>query len=706
MRQSKLVTALLGGLLFLSLGLAACSDSESSSPGTVCTSGETTDCIQGDGMPGQKVCVQGAWSGCRASFCEVGATRTCTTACNTEGRATCNEERSWGACQPPTDGCNGVDDDCDGQTDEDQATKPCLCGAATGTATCVAGEWGPCSAGAPGAPELCDNLDNDCDGQVDEDVTRSCQSLCGEGRQTCEYGEWGACSTPEPRAETCNGQDDDCDGETDEDLGTQTCGLGECLQELPQCADGEAVECDPFAGSEEEVCDLLDNDCDGETDEDLDDCCDPGDMEECSTNVGVCEKGTRTCGDDGQWEACTGVLPAAEICDGLDNDCDGTADENNPGGGVACGIDTGECQQGTTTCTAGELICRDEIVPTVEICDGKDNDCDGAVDEDNPGGGVACGIDTGECQRGVTKCTAAKLICENEIKPTAEVCDGLDNDCNDKIDDGVPGIGDLCGTDEGECRIGVLTCTEGQTVCVNEIPPTDEICDGLDNDCDGQIDVGFPGQGEACGVDTGECQAGVKACIDGKPVCDGEIASVAETCDAKDNDCDGKVDQGLNADIFEANDTCPLARDLGLANENGLAVTASATLYKGDLSVDGDWYKVVATEAQHLVWCGDNPLDLVPQCYWVEVTLTGAPGQDQDLCYAAGDCEGSQGQDCLDGATPNKSLALTWFGTYLLNDSKTLYFQVKGAQSCQPYGLSIQMFGTCPDANGLCPWEE
>jgi uncharacterized protein (TIGR03382 family) len=65
------------------------------------------------------------------------------------------------------------------------------------------------------ADELCDGIDNDCDGQVDEDLVRDCTNACGGGSETCSAGAWGECTAPVSSPETCDGEDNDCDGQVD-----------------------------------------------------------------------------------------------------------------------------------------------------------------------------------------------------------------------------------------------------------------------------------------------------------------------------------------------------------------------------------------------------------------------------------------------------------------------------------------------------------
>ncbi len=442
-------------------------------------------------------------------------------ACGDDGAAVCDAA----VIEPSEELCDGIDNNCDGTIDDGFNVGDACSG---GVGTCASEGVISCSedgtaslcdavAGEPSA-ELCDGLDNDCDGDSDEDFNLgdACESGVGAclsaGVNAC--GEDGAviCDAPviEPTEELCDGIDNNCDGDADETFNVgEACeaGIGACLaQGALACTDDGGIACNAVPGApSEELCDGIDNNCDGDTDE--------------SYNVGsACRNGVGACVAEGQFAcqndgtaACNAVPgdPSEELCDGIDNNCDGDTDEPFNVGG--------ECSNGVGACeAAGAIAClRDGTAacnavpgdPTEERCDGVDNNCDGDTDEPFNVGR--------ECSNGVGACEAAgEIACLRDGTaacnavagdPSDEICDAADNDCDGDTDEGFR-VGAACSSSLGECsNEGEIACLDDGTASCNAAEPVvaEEICDDVDNDCDGWIDERCDRPGMLSGIQTG-----------------------------------------------------------------------------------------------------------------------------------------------------------------------------------------------------------
>jgi hypothetical protein len=389
-----------------------------------------------DGGPGTDACL--------GANCEVSPlARACTkdADCKTGRRCVV----ATGVCVSPDEvaftdeTCDGVDDDCDGKVDEDFDGAETHCGvgacAATGSAVCEDGEVvDSCTPGTPAADDAtCDGIDDDCDGRVDEDyapVVTTCGtgSCIGTGVTSCVGGQVYDSCTVGPSAggdATCDGVDDDCDGRIDEDYVPYAtfCGVGACSASgVSSCENGvERDNCAPGVPAQRDAtCDGFDDDCDGRIDEDF---------QSGTTNCGVgacAATGATTCVDGTVFSSCTPGTPAASDanCDGIDDDCNGVADEDfQP---TCSGSERLTCQGGTlhaTECDDGNACNGEETCSPGGCLPGPAP----VVDDGNPCTQDSCDPMTGEVTHEEvapgTSCSDGD-VCNGE-----ETCQGGGDDC-------------------------------------------------------------------------------------------------------------------------------------------------------------------------------------------------------------------------------------------------------------------------------------
>ena len=457
-----------------------------------------------------------------------------------------------GCGAPSLEECNGRDDDCDLEVDEGAlgggaacvSTLPGACSA--GTERCIDGAF-ECVAVAAPSVEACNGVDDDCDGESDESLIRPCSSACGAGVEFCAVGNWLGCNAPSPTPEACDEVDNDCDGTVDEGnpgggAACTTAEFGACAAGMLLCGGGTLL-CRRVREPVAELCNAVDDDCDGLLDDGA-----PGAGIACVTGQpGVCAPGVTECALG--FIRCAGsVLPSVETCNGLDDDCDGFPDDGSAAGGSCDGPDGDLCAEGTFVCMAGMPLCNDVGATNLELCNGLDDDCNPVTPDgaDDAAIGVECdGADSDLCLEGAWICFGGGLACDDTTGSTAELCNGVDDDCDDGSLDGSedPVAGGACDGPDGDlCAEGVRLCAVGAIACSDATGTVVESCNGLDDDCDGINDDG----GDAL------CLLGPRVAL---AACGGALGCAITACDGGFADCDGVYGDGCEANLTSTS-TC------------------------------------------------------------------------------------------------------------------------------------------------------